>query len=217
MAEDDEKTKDLVYYFRFIRRRPLAAVGATVLAVFVAIATGLGAWLSDKAKSIAQSACEYANVCHAPAPAEVPPWKITFSTAVPNCLLGRLAEKLRDWSPPISWEAGADRLVICADAIVEGQKHDIPRLIQERFPRCFNVEASEASITVRTELEKGAVCRAPYRYDGEELIKASLRRGLFVCFPGADMESGISSFSFAGTEVPVCSEDIMRGHNFIRP
>ena len=136
---------------------------------------------------LTQSGCVAVGWCEGE-PTE--PWVIRFSTAVQHCAAGRLSHVLRDWTPPVDWQAGAERLVICANAEVNGPKADIPKLIGDEFPGCLTVKPSGQSIAMKTNLDDPSVCRAPYRFDGDALIDADLPSGVFVCIPGgANLES----------------------------
>ncbi|GLS31988.1 hypothetical protein GCM10007937_36980 [Mesorhizobium albiziae] len=61
-----------------------------------------------------------------------------------NCLIGRIAHKFRDWSPPPIWENGADRLIVCTDASQPAIKSDMPEKLQKLVPGCLSVKRDGA-------------------------------------------------------------------------
>lgn len=204
--------KDLAYYLHLIRNNPKKAIGLVVLGIIVAIVWGFGNWITGKTENLLQQAWEKMGYGEGEKE-EGELWELAFSTGIPHCLTGRISEKLRDWT--ITWESGADRLVICADGTIKAPKAQIPSKLQERFPDCLTIESADKRITVKTELDSKAICRAPYRFNATEIQKTNLARGIFLCFSGADVSASETKYTFDGSDIPVCNETILKNYNFI--
>lgn len=146
---------------------------------------------------------------------DVPPWNYSMSLAVPHCHTGSLSVMFRDYEPVINWNGAADRLVICASALIKGPKEEFPLLLEERFPECLAVSSPSENRTISTKLDSSAVCRAPYRYDQGTLVETSLPNGLFICMPGHQREETQVSYRQDDVEVPVCKEEDLKEYNFL--
>ena len=209
---EPEKEKGFWVHALYFLRNPRAGLLALVAALIVAFATGVGSWISEKASHTTEATCVAFGWCYK-APDE--PWKIAISTAVKHCLPGRLPHLMRDWNPSVKWQAGADRLVICGNAELSGQRSDIPNLLGEAFPDCLSVTATDQEVVLKTNLENPAVCRAPYRFEDGTPIKADLPSGLFVCIPGASRVEDPPTYTQDGMAVPVCSDEQLKHANFL--
>lgn len=139
-----------------------------------------------------------------------------FSTHVPNCLPGRIAYKFRDWTPPPTWENGADRLVVCTDASEPVTKADLPERLQKLVPDCLSVTRSGGDkITIATAIDNPSICRAPYRFDGSKLVNANLEQGWFVCTPGYAHKPGQETFTIAAKKIPACEDAVLERYGFL--
>lgn len=144
-----------------------------------------------------------------------PDWKIPISLGVDHCHSGSLWEMFEDYEPAINWNGGAERLVICASANVEGAKEEFPLLLEKKFPECLAVSEASGRFTITTDLDSAAICRVPYRYEEDDIKPTSLPDGLFVCMPGHEREESQVSYRQDGVDVPVCKEEDLREYKFL--
>ncbi|WP_299739103.1 hypothetical protein [uncultured Roseobacter sp.] len=211
-AHKDTKNKgpfeELFTKAGWLFRKPGGALLLLVIGLFIAFGTGVGSWIATKTGEGLDWACAKVGFCDDDAPPK-PPWKIVFSTAVHHCLTGRLTFELREWKPPVIWQEGADRIAICGDAVVKGSKKSIPKLIETRFPECVHVAETDEAVTVTAQLDSGALCRAPYRYDGAKIVSSPPDRGVILCVPG-------QGFDVADNEhaIPACHDRILESFGF---
>jgi hypothetical protein len=191
-------------------RNPIAAVLALLAAAIIAITTGVGSWISDKASEITQAGCEAIGLCEGE-PTE--PWLTNISTQVRHCATGRLVWLLRD-EQSVTWKAGAERLVICGDAQLSSLPAELPAKLAEAFPDCLAV-STEPKLTVATKLDSRFVCRAPYRFKNDSLESTDLPSGLLVCIPGVTSSVSQPTFTQDKVNIPVCTEDALENANFL--
>jgi hypothetical protein len=179
-------------------RKGIVAVCWVVLTItVVGIGAGIEGWFGDRTKDIMTSACGWAHLSICAGSGKEPDQSsmLVFSTHVPNCLIGRIAYKFRNWTPTPDWENGADRLVVCTDASEPVSKSDLPEKLQKLVPDCVSVTRKGDKITIATALDNSAICRAPYRFDGSNLISTNLEQGWFVCTPGYAHKPSAETFS----------------------
>jgi hypothetical protein len=214
---DKEEKADLQKWLREFRENPRKAL-VTACFAFVTIAVlgsvgGIQGWFGDRTKDLMTTACGWAHISVCAGPEQ--PGMLVFSTHVPNCLIGRIAYKFRDWTPAPNWENGADRLVVCTDASEPVTKSDLPEKLQKLVPDCLSVTRKGDNITIATALDKSAICRAPYRFDGSKLVSTSLEQGWFVCTPGYAHRLSTENFLFATKKIPACDDAILRRYGFL--
>ena len=183
----------------WVKKHFLLGVGFFVVAILTAFGEDVYSYLSKLWKN-------------KPDP---PDWTISMSLAVPHCHAGSLSVMFRGYEPAINWGDGADRLAICASALIQAAKEDVPLLLEERFPECLSVYKVSDSYTIETNLDSPAVCRAPYRYNQDSLVETSLPNGLFICMPGYQREESQVSYRQDDVEVPVCNEEDLKKYNFL--
>jgi hypothetical protein len=115
-------------------RKGLVRTCGVVLTIAVlGIVSGIQGWVGDRAKDTMTAACGWAHfsICAGSEKEPDQSSMLVFSTHVPNCLIGRIAYKFRNWTPTPDWENGADRLVVCTDASEPVSKSDLPETLQK--------------------------------------------------------------------------------------
>jgi hypothetical protein len=218
MPDNNEKA-DLLKWFKDFRTNPRGTIIALLLLLLtiaiVGVGTGIGGWFGDRTQDILTAACGWVHLCEQPKEEQEQPGTLVFSTHVPNCLTGRIAYKFRDWTPPPTWENGADRLVICTDASEPVTKADMPEKLQKLVPDCLSVRRDGDTIIIATAVGNPAICRAPYRFDGTTLVNANLEQGWFVCTPGYAHQPSAETFTMASNKVPACEDIVLRRYGFL--
>lgn len=182
--------------------------------VIVALSASLGAvglgfldFIQDKTTDLLNFVCNSISLCANEEDREGHDWTLVFSTAAPYCETGRMSRQLRDWSPPVKWVAEAERLSVCADAVVSGPKESIPQLIGEKFPKCFKIMTSEQAVIVERQTDGAFMCRAPYRYDNGSVHATSPQSGIILCVPGKERLPSQDA-------LPKCENDLLVEYGF---
>ena len=201
---------------RFINKR-FAVIAAIVATIPPFLLTSAGTWTTGKIHSALNYVCAQvlSRPCEFPGYEEESDWEFIINPSIPNCTSGRIAFKLRDWSPAIEWKNGAEGLVVCADAEVTGKKTHLLEKIGARLSDCLTVERRDDQVAIATKLDSAAVCRAPYRYENREPQPTTLAQGIFVCLPGHVRQPSSETYVHGSFTVPKCDADVLREFGFL--
>jgi hypothetical protein len=192
-------------------------VGGGLVAIALGIGAAITGWFGDWTKNIMTDACNRVGLplCPGKSPTPDASWTIVFSSAVPHCETGKIASKFRDWSPPVSWIDGADRLVVCTNAEQRATKADYPERLGAMVPECLSVIRNGDKVSIAARHDRRFICRAPYRFDGTELLESTLAEGWFVCTPGHAHLPAADVFTIGDKQVPACDPEVLRRYRFL--
>lgn len=209
--------KNLIYYWKEFRKRPIKTIGLVFTAFIIAILLGAQDFVSEHAKNALNGVCKKYEIdwCSAIDADEDQDVAIVISTATDHCISGRIAFKFRDWQPAIDIENGADRLVVCADVDILGKRSNIVEKLDEQLSACLTAKQIDEKITISTKLDSPAICRAEFRFNGRNIEKTTLEKGWYVCMPGYEREQSRETYTNYGISVPKCSEEALRAFGFI--